>query len=265
MNLAAVVFRRRGDADGKGALYRLSPSELNAILIGAQMAKESKVQRASVVLVGEDFDRELIAYCRAFGFDDAYFVNSVETTDHSAPWGVNEVISIVRLLDAHLILAPQYPQGLEVIDPTPVACAILGYEYIANVSSLSVEGDQVHISQSLASSEILFTSERPSFAAMTPTSSELRPRVADEIVARSMEVTTVTPLIISETVPSPVEVSKVTNFVRPSIRSKPVSKRAPDRRDQLLEGTPKRSKVAITIDPKDGANLILEKINEIRR
>ncbi|MDA8278003.1 MAG: hypothetical protein M0Z45_07390 [Actinomycetota bacterium] len=264
MDLAAVLYRKRRDGGDWSRLTRLSPSELNVMLVGARMVKESRVKRASVVLVGDEIDRNLIAYCRAYGFSDAICVDASALSNRTSSWGVAEVISAVQFLGAGLTLIPQYPQGLNVIDPSPVASSILGYEYIANVSTLSVESNQIHITQKLASSEIILVSKRQTFAAMTPNSSELRPKVSDEIAARAMEVALVT-TSIGDAISVPVEITSVEKYIRPSIRSIPVAQSASVRRDQLMEGAPKRSKVVTAIDPKDGASLILEKIDEIRR
>ncbi len=264
MELAVVLYRRQKDEDGRSNQGRLTPSELNAILTGARLVKETAVKNAHIVLFGEKMDQELISYCAAFGFNESLFVEVGTAKEASAPWGVNEVVSMAKLLGVHLILSSQYPQEFDLIDPSPLAASLLGYEYIPNVASLSVNDDQVEISQRINTLDIHFISERPTFAAMAPTSSEVRPLVSDEIKARSGEIK-VANFNSDEIFPSPKELAKLERFIRPSIRTTPIAKKASARRDQLLEGTPKRSKEAKPIGPIDGARVILEKIDEARR
>ncbi len=264
MNLAAVLFRRRESGKTKSELSRLSPSELHCLLLGAEIAKGQRGQSATVILIADEVDRELIAYCRAFGLSEAIFVATENKGESNLPWGVAELVTAINHVAAQIVLVPQYPQGINVIDPSPVASSLLGYEYIANVSNLSIDESQIRISQSLPSSEITFVSERPIVAAMVPTAREQRPKVSSEIAARALEVTALNAQN-NATHREPLEVGRAETFVKPSIRSAPEAAKASLRRDQLMEGPPKISKIATAIDPKDGASLILEKLNEVRR
>lgn len=264
MNLAAVLFRMREGGNTKGELFRTSPSELHCLLLGAEIAKGKRGPKATVILIADEVDRELLAYCRAFGFSEAIFVATENSGEATSPWGVAELVTAINHLVPQIVLVPQYPQGINVIDPSPVSSSLLGYEYIANVTNLSIDESKVRISQSLPSSEITFLSERPIVAAMVPTTREQRPKISSEIAARGLEITSLNAQNNAK-LRVPLEVGRVGRFVKPSIRSAPEAAKASLRRDQLMEGPPKRSKIATAIDPKDGASLILKKLSEVRR